>query len=138
MANRTLRTAAPPALRRAASQVASLAPGGLFSGPLSDAQLEAALEQLYVQNADGSHDLLVPHRGRISRVPIRATRQAVFDAHWPHFKLAPPVVESSAEEQVKGDERRRVEARKVREEGGQAAAAAKKVGVNKEFFRQLR
>lgn len=138
MANRTLR---PASASKGGSKAASLTPTQLFAaGHLTDAQLEQALEQLYIPNSDGSHDLLVPHRGRISRVHIRQTKQSTYDAHYPFFAVPPPTLEGKEAQAAAGkgaNEKRLAEARAVRAEGGQAAAAAKRVGVNKEFFRQL-
>ncbi|PWN38677.1 putative peroxisomal half ABC transporter [Ceraceosorus guamensis] len=131
----------------------SFEPSSLIYGKkLSESEMERALEQLYIPRAeDGkvdargvSHQLLVPHRGRMSRVSIRPTKPSTFDAHWKYFSQATPLalnVKKSAqdgqdEKTVK--DRKRAEAREVRAQGGQAAATAKKVGVNKEFFRQLK
>ncbi len=125
---------------------------GLASTSLpTEEELEQALEQLYEPNADGTRTLLVPHRGRISKVPIKPTKQAVFDEHFEEFsklsilsgKSAAAAAGKQAAKQVNNDaaaaaEQARQEAKAIREQGGAAAASAKKVGVNKEFFRQLR
>lgn len=120
---------------------------GLGAARMTEADMDHALEQLYVENHDGSYDLLVPHRSRISKVNIRPTKQGTFDAHYPDFSVQPPILGtrgkkgSSADASLSKEEREKrsvAEARAVREEGGAAAASAKKVGVNREFFRQLR
>lgn len=117
------------------------------AGRMTEADLDHALEQLYVQNEDGSYDLLVPHRRRIAKVHIKPTKQRTFDAHFPDFSVQPPILGSrgkkgsSADASLSKEEREKrsvAEAKAVREEGGAAAASAKKVGVNREFFRQLR
>lgn len=114
--------------------------------PISEEEMDAALEELYVENKDGTYDLLVPHRHRISRVNIKTTSQKTFDEHWKDFKVQPPIVEkkrssnnsSGENKELISAEQKIEEARTLREEGGAAAASAKKVGVNREFFRQLR
>ncbi|UZJ52748.1 hypothetical protein CBS101457_002068 [Exobasidium rhododendri] len=111
--------------------------------PFSEEEMDAALQELYVENEDGTYDLLVPHRHRISRVNIRTTSQKTFDEHWNDFNTLPPVTDkkrtfSGDSKEIASAEQRLEEARTLREEGGAAAASAKKVGVNREFFRQLR
>lgn len=114
--------------------------------PISEEEMDAALEELYVENQDGTYDLLVPHRHRISRVNIKTTSKRTFDSHYQDFKKQPPIIDkkkstanASAESKSAASAELRVaEAKALREEGGAAAASAKKVGVNKEFFRQLR
>ncbi|EPQ31499.1 uncharacterized protein PFL1_00834 [Pseudozyma flocculosa PF-1] len=111
----------------------------------SDRDLDAALRQVYVPKPDGSRELLVPHRGRVSRVPVRPTRQSTFEADFREFKQLPPTsdaslpAKSSSKSSSHDQQRAQIEdAKAMRAEGGAAAATAKKVGVNKEFFRQLR
>ena len=118
----------------------------------SEEEIEAALEKLYEPNSDGTRTLLVPHRGRISKVPIKPTKQATFDAHYEEFSKLPILsgmskkgkqaaanaASSAPLSQKDKDQRALDEAKAIREQGGAAAASAKKVGVNKEFFRQLR
>jgi hypothetical protein len=108
--------------------------------PVTEEEMDAALQELYVENPDGSYDLLVPHRGRVSRVTIRETKKSTYNAHWKDFRVQPPILDkrrtSGSEKAVA--EQKLAEAKTMREEGGAAAASAKKVGVNKEFFRQLR
>ncbi|KAI0264669.1 ABC transporter transmembrane region 2-domain-containing protein [Gloeopeniophorella convolvens] len=59
---------------------------------LTPAELAEALQQLYVQGPDGNKQLLVPLRDRVSKVPIRPTPGALFNAHKRHF---PPLLPSS-------------------------------------------
>jgi ATP-binding cassette subfamily D (ALD) long-chain fatty acid import protein len=56
----------------------------------------------------GSRELLVPNRGTVSRVTIHPTKQTTFNSHRPLFRNTKP-----------------------------ATAKDARVGVNKEFFRQL-
>ncbi|PWY97237.1 hypothetical protein BCV70DRAFT_167411 [Testicularia cyperi] len=104
-----------------------------------------ALKQVYLPKSDGSRDLLVPHRGRISKVPIKPTKQSTFDSDYALFKRLPPTSDASVaaakNKALSADDHKRTQiedARAMRAEGGAAAATAKKVGVNKEFFRQLK
>ena len=103
--------------------------------------VDKAIRQLYYPKPDGSRDLLVPHRGRVSRVNIRPTKKAVFDADYNEFKQLPPTSDAKKKGKLSDEDQKRAQlqdARAMRAEGGAAAATAKKVGVNKEFFRQLR
>lgn len=68
---------------------------------------------------NGSRELLVPSRGRVSKVIIRPTKASTFAAHRPYFQRPPPTTKSSSSTTPV------------------AAASAEKVRVNKEFFRQL-
>ncbi|KDN38098.1 putative peroxisomal half ABC transporter [Tilletiaria anomala UBC 951] len=117
----------------------------------TDDEIQAALEQLYIPNPDGSRTLLVPHRGRVSKVPIKPTQSETFRQHYHEFSKLPILPSASTttnkgKEVQKGDaaaasdekgQRALQEAKVIRDQGGAAAASAKKVGVNKEFFRQL-
>lgn len=110
--------------------------------------MDHALEQVYLPGQDGSYQLLVPHRGRIAKVAVYPTKQSTFDAHYDDFKKLPPVSATTAVSKKKADKQqvtdedrqlaKRQESQAVRAQGGAAAASAKKVGVNKEFFRQLK
>lgn len=148
----------------ARKRLASLAPKAVQRRPaLSDAEMDHALEEVYVPGqgeSKGSYELLVPHRGRISRVRVNPTKQSTFDAHFRDFEKLPPLAvgggggskkkkrDGSADSTNNGGngggtkedavERKRQEVEAVRAQGGAAAASAKRVGVNKEFFRQLR
>ncbi|KAL9935777.1 hypothetical protein V8E36_005354 [Tilletia maclaganii] len=104
-----------------------------------------ALEITYVPQKDGSHNLLVPVRNGtgISKVNIVPTPEATFRKHYPFFAKQPPVTSASASKSKGADGptrdlAKKEEAKAIRAEGSAAAATAKKVGVNKEFFRQLR
>lgn len=118
---------------------------------LNEGEMDHALEQVYVPSktpGDESYDLLVPHRGRISQVKVRPTKQSTFNAHYRDFKRLPPVAAATAVSKKKAENKevteedkklaKREQAKAVRAEGGAAAASAKKVGVNKEFMRQLK
>lgn len=115
--------------------------------------LNQALEKLYIPRDDlgqGSRDLLIPFRNRVSKVTVKPTKKSTYDAHYPYFRIQPPVTNNNTTKDVKNRIKdgqasqedlkatKREEAKVLREEGGAAAASAKKVGVNKEFFRQLR
>ncbi|GAC99620.1 hypothetical protein PHSY_007223 [Pseudozyma hubeiensis SY62] len=104
-----------------------------------------ALKQVYLPKPDGSRDLLVPNRGRVSRVPIKPTTSRTFDNDYAAFRKLPPTSDASAanagKKQLSQQDASRTQiedAKAMRAEGGAAAATAKKVGVNKEFFRQLK
>ncbi|BGP19590.1 hypothetical protein JCM10213_009317 [Rhodosporidiobolus nylandii] len=75
---------------------------------LTTPQIELAQRDLFHPLPNGTRELLVPNRGRVSKVVIRPTKSSTFAAHRPLF-------------------------RKVSPTGGTAA----RIGVNKEFFRQL-
>lgn len=142
----------------ARKRLASLAPKAVQRRPaLTDAEMDHALEEVYVPGeggANSSYELLVPHRGRISRVRVNPTKQSTFDAHFKDFEKLPPLAVAGGSKknskqqksrdgrreggQVSDEERKRQEVEAVRSQGGAAAASAKRVGVNKEFFRQLK
>lgn len=117
---------------------------------LNDAEMDHALEEVYQPSGqqDGSYDLLVPHRGRISKVRVKPTKSSTFATHYNDFKQLPPLAVSTTVSQKSKDRQqitdqdrqsaKRQEQEAVRAQGGAAAASAKRVGVNKEFFRQLR
>ena len=125
---------------------------GARGGSLTEAQMDHYLEQVYVPSRnprqDPSYELLVPHRGRISKVKVHPTKQSTFDAHFNDFKRLPPVASSTIVSQKAKDKKevtdedretaKKQERQAIKAEGGAAAASAKKVGVNKEFFRQLK
>ncbi|CBQ68560.1 probable peroxisomal half ABC transporter [Sporisorium reilianum SRZ2] len=107
--------------------------------------VDSALKQVYYPKPDGSRDLLVPNRGRVSKVPIKPTTTSKFDADYAAFRKLPPTSDvgaANAKSKNLSDhdvKRSQIEdAKAMRAEGGAAAATAKKVGVNKEFFRQLK
>ncbi|GAK68093.1 ATP-binding cassette transporter [Moesziomyces antarcticus] len=111
----------------------------------SNLDVADALKQVYVPKPDGSRDLLVPNRGRVSKVPIKPTKASTFDADYAVFRKLPPTSDTGAanakKKNLSDDDRKRSQiedAKAMRAEGGAAAATAKKVGVNKEFFRQLK
>lgn len=131
--------------------VGQTAPRPREGGSLDDSAMDHALEQVYLPSSDpardDSYDLLVPHRGRISKVKVRPTKTSTFNTHYADFKKLPPVATATKASKKKAEkdmseadqqEARRQEHQAVRAEGGAAAASAKKVGVNAEFLRQLK
>lgn len=50
--------------------------------------LEKKMVDLYITNPGGSRTLLVPHRGRLSKVTITPTPQSLYAEH---LKLFPPL-----------------------------------------------
>ncbi|GAA5984731.1 hypothetical protein JCM10908_003477 [Rhodotorula pacifica] len=115
-------------LRRKVVQAAQEAADKRNRQLLTTPQIELAQRDLYNPLPGGARELLVPNRGRVSRVTIRPTKASTFAAHRPLFHrggAAPGVVAAAA-------------ARKAGESvAASANAAAQRVGVNKEFFRQL-
>lgn len=94
---------------------------------LTTPQIELAQRDLYNPLPGGARELLVPNRGRVSKVTIRPTKATTFAAHRPLFRRA--VAEAGPVA---------VAARRAGESVASSAnAAAQRVGVNKEFFRQL-
>lgn len=55
----------------ARSRLLSLPKAKSRTAKASESELESALQQIYLPNADGSRTLLVPHRGRVSEVTVR-------------------------------------------------------------------
>ncbi|GAA5995368.1 uncharacterized protein JCM10292_005128 [Rhodotorula paludigena] len=88
---------------------------------LTTPQIELAQRDLFNPLPGGARELLVPSRGRVSKVVIRPTKLSTFAAHRPLFRKPPPVVKSSPTAPT----------------APTASATAFKVGVNREFFRQL-
>ncbi|KAK0519828.1 ATP-binding cassette long-chain fatty acid transporter pxa1 [Tilletia horrida] len=134
----------PPLSARSSSFLVN-ALGGIAGDSAPENDPLRALEITYVPLKDGSHNLLVPVRNnsRVSKVNIKPTSEATFRKHYPFFAKQPPVISSSSSAAGSGsstsrDLAKKEEAKAIRAEGGAAAATAKKVGVNKEFFRQLR
>ncbi|KAJ1041814.1 hypothetical protein NDA11_005184 [Ustilago hordei] len=107
--------------------------------------VDVALKQVYLPKPDGSRQLLVPDRGRVSKVPIKPTKLHTFQSHFSLFHRLPPTSDAGAanakNKQLTEEDAKRSQiedAKAMRAEGGAAAATAKKVGVNKEFLRQLK
>ncbi|SCV69203.1 BQ2448_2223 [Microbotryum intermedium] len=86
--------------------------------PLTTPQLEMAQRDLYKPLSGGARELLVPSRGRVAKVLIRPTKQSTFEAHRPFFRDA-----------------KNTPAASTTSAGTRSQTA--RVGVNKEFFRQL-
>ncbi|KAK4052640.1 ATP-binding cassette long-chain fatty acid transporter pxa1 [Microbotryomycetes sp. JL221] len=83
---------------------------------LSTPQLELAQRDLYKPLPGGARELLVPNRGRVSKVVIRPTKPTTFQAHRKFFKPA----------------------NKQQQQTNLKTTQQPRVGVNKEFFRQLK
>lgn len=110
-------------LRRKVVQAAQEAADRRNQAVLTTPQIELAQRELYNPLPGGARELLVPNRGRVSKVTIRPTKATTFAAHRPLFRrIAAPAVA----------------ARKAGESAAASTnAAAQRVGVNKDFFRQL-
>ncbi|KPV72593.1 uncharacterized protein RHOBADRAFT_48881 [Rhodotorula graminis WP1] len=78
------------------------------------------------QDKRGARELLVPTRGRVSKVVIRPTKASTFARHRPLFRKPPPTPASSS-----------ASSSKPAPAPAAAGASAQRVGVNREFFRQL-
>ncbi|GAA5853085.1 hypothetical protein JCM8547_000196 [Rhodosporidiobolus lusitaniae] len=89
---------------------------------LTTPQIELAQRDLFNPLPGGARELLVPNRGRVSKVVIRPTKQSTFAAHRPLFHKPSP---SSPATQASTTP------------PPTAGATPARVGVNKEFFRQL-
>lgn len=107
--------------------------------------VDDALKQVYLPRPDGSRQLLVPDCGRVSKVHIKPTKLHTFQSDYSLFRRLPPTSDAGAanakNKQLTEEDAKRSQiedAKAMRAEGGAAAATAKKVGVNKEFFRQLK
>ncbi|WFD44397.1 ATP-binding cassette long-chain fatty acid transporter pxa1 [Malassezia psittaci] len=115
--------------------------------------LEDGLEQLYIPTGkdDGSIYLLVPYRGSCSKVLVTPTKQETFDENFPYFALPPPVSQDTMKRRTKllsifgGASveqltRIRDAEAKITPGAGESitSASALRVGVDREFFRQLR
>ncbi|KAF8660753.1 hypothetical protein AX16_001548 [Volvariella volvacea WC 439] len=57
-------------------------------------ELAEALQQVYVDEKDGSKTLLVPYSDRISKVNIRPIPQSKFDSDAPYFPSIPPALKT--------------------------------------------
>ncbi|GAA6049196.1 hypothetical protein JCM3770_003305 [Rhodotorula araucariae] len=90
---------------------------------LTTPQIELAQRDLYNPLPGGARELLVPTRGRVSKVIIRPTKATTFARHRPLFRKPPAPSSSSGSSAAPPS--------------AAAAAATHRVGVNREFFRQL-
>lgn len=114
---------------------------------------DEALEQLYYETKrkDGTYNLLVPDHGRYSLRPVTPTNEQVYRRDFDAFSLPPPVSQEASQERRKqlsylgGISKKRLEAlrtaeAKVAPKEGESvsSASAMRVGVDREFFRQLR
>lgn len=124
-----------------------------LSKPKEKMSVADGLKELYTPtgDADGSVELLVPFRGKISKVLIRPTSEETFKRDFPIFALPPPVTKetmmhrkkvlgalggASVEELAKI----RAEEATMGPAPGETvtSASAMRVSVDREFFRQLR
>ncbi|KAA1065024.1 hypothetical protein PGT21_021859 [Puccinia graminis f. sp. tritici] len=80
-------------------------------GYLTTPQYEIAQREMFKFRSDGQRELLIPHRGKLRKVVLRPTAQSTIKLHAKHF--IPPKTS-------------------IRTNG------KKSVGVNREFFRQLK
>jgi len=137
------------AVNRADKKRGSTNTGGMT--PLTTPQMEQAQRELFVPLPDGSRELLVPDsRGTIKRVLIKPTKQSTFSKHRQDFTTIPDLlagrnksVKASAPDNLQlanvdaaSDPAKQAAARQSPSQS--ASQAVKKVGVNKEFLRQLR
>ncbi|WFC95994.1 ATP-binding cassette long-chain fatty acid transporter pxa1 [Malassezia brasiliensis] len=115
--------------------------------------LEEGLEKLYIPTGDKDNSvyLLVPFRGRFSKVLVTPTKQETFDRNFPYFALPPPVNPETMKRRskllsflggasVEQLARIREAEAKISPGAGESitSASALRVGVDREFFRQLR
>ncbi|BGP27281.1 peroxisomal ABC transporter [Rhodotorula toruloides] len=107
-------------LRRKVVQAAAEAAEKRNRQMLTTPQIELAQRDLYNPLPGGARELLVPARGRVSKVLIKPTKATTFARHRPLFRKPPPAPRSASTAAPPS-----------------AGAAAQRVGVNKEFFRQL-
>ncbi|GAA5972975.1 hypothetical protein JCM11641_000348 [Rhodosporidiobolus odoratus] len=92
---------------------------------LTTPQIELAQRDLFTPLPNGARELLVPNRSRVSKVLIKPTKPSTIAAHRPFFRKAPTqsaVV--AAETPTNGPMKT-------------GSTSTARVGVNKEFFRQL-
>ncbi|WFD03284.1 ATP-binding cassette long-chain fatty acid transporter pxa1 [Malassezia obtusa] len=114
---------------------------------------DEGLEKLYIpsNDKDGSVHLLVPFRGAFSKVRVTPTSQEQFDRDFPYFALPPPVTRESINRRKESLSflggasiaqlaKIREQEAKITPEAGESITSASvlRVGVDREFFRQLR
>ncbi|WFD34787.1 ATP-binding cassette long-chain fatty acid transporter pxa1 [Malassezia cuniculi] len=115
--------------------------------------VDETLERLYNQDPSDpeSIELLVPAGKRFSKVKVKTTPQAVFDRDFDEFVLPPPVSREASRKRekllsvfggVSKENRAKIAAEeaKIAPASGDtlSSASATRVGVDREFFRQLR
>ncbi|GAA5902383.1 hypothetical protein JCM8208_007274 [Rhodotorula glutinis] len=111
-------------LRRKLAQAAQDAQDKRNQQMLTTPQIEMAQRDLYNPLPGGARELLVPTRGRVSKVVIRPTKASTFARHRPLFRKPPPAPSSASSS-------------KPAPVPAAGSASAQRVGVNREFFRQL-
>lgn len=115
--------------------------------------LEEGLEQLYVPTGDqdGAIKLFVPDHGHLRKVRVAPTPASVYKRDYDQFSLPPPLTKAAAKKRLKylsifGGVTPEI-AKKIRDEESKLApeagesvtsASALRVGVDREFFRQVR
>lgn len=130
---------------------------GTGATPLTTPQMEQAQRELYVPLPDGSRELLVPDsRGRIKRVLIKPTKASTFSKHRQEFVSSSsssksgvidggtkdsssangPADSTATLDPASSNAKRGVP--KPGPAASQQQQSMRKVGVNKEFLRQLR
>lgn len=122
-------------LRRLGLSSKKLKPAQTPGLALNTPAYELAQRDMFKTHPDGTRELLVPSGGRLRKVYLKQTDPKLFLEHRKVFAKAPPIVGADVAKKGKGKEAIET-AKAMRLEGGQAAASAKRVGVNKEFFRR--
>lgn len=114
---------------------------------------DEALERLYYDDptSPDTIDLLVPNAGSFSLVPVQTTPSKTYERDFSEFVLPPPVTREASRKRTKllsifggvsPENRAKIAAEEAKitpEEGDSlSSASATRVGVDREFFRQLR
>lgn len=115
--------------------------------------MEEGLEQLYypTNRADGTIKLLVPDHGQLRKAYVTPTDPRTYRDDYAHFSLPPPITKKAAQARLamlgifggltpENAEKIRASEAKFAPESGESvsSASAMRVGVDREFFRQLR
>ncbi|KAJ9100575.1 hypothetical protein QFC21_003619 [Naganishia friedmannii] len=88
-------------------------------------QLYVLPREQYLPQLDGSRTLLVPHRGRISRVRIEPVPQELYESHRKYFLKPASTTTATSTQSTSATTL-------------QAGIRPKRLGANKDFVRQLR
>ena len=120
---------------------------------LHNVSLDQGLEQLYypTDRKDGTIDLIVPHRGQLRKASVTPTDPKTFQQDYSHFSLPPPVNKEAVRKRLdllgvfgglspSSARKIRDHEAKIAPEAGESvsSASAMRVGVDREFLRQLR
>ena len=115
--------------------------------------VDEALERLYYENHTNPDtvDLIVPNSGSFSLVPVKTTPNKTYERDFSKFVLPPPVTREASRKRTKllsmfggvspeNCAKIAAEEAKITPEEGDSlsSASATRVGVDREFFRQLR